>query len=469
MKKNKNPQRNFTPCRHGIALAITLVVLVVLMTVTATLAVRVAQVRQRQQYMMDYQKARYGLDSAMKYAMTVLPDKKFPLVVRQDAPDFSDLFWLTREQYLRYLEAWAADAEPEQVKRYLKKSDADKSGLLTKEDSQSLFGQLLTKFLGRDEQGYDPNDPNSTGIDESQQYFDPNQIVVPGPYGPAWPNVIEPIKLEIGECEVTISIEDENAKMPLSWLVTNNMTTNKQAKVALQTFAEWMAISDDTATALVKELEELSKYKLFKLNYSTVLLPVDTAAPKQPQPPAAPPTGRASGRRRAPTQRTAQPQPQQPPQQKIRPEVAHAADFAKLFHSSLLNLEPLAVLQKEMAFENENAMKYLALWGSQRININSAPRQVLQAAFTFGGNPEEIADAVILARKEKIIKSVAQLRSSLPEYSSSIERAVPYIDTESKFFSVHVTSRCGKAKVSSVAAVIKEGKQMERLMMLYGR
>jgi hypothetical protein len=257
--------------------------------------------------------------------------------------------------------------------------------------------------------------------------------------------------------------------MPLSWLVTSNMTTNKQAKVALQTFAEWMAISEDTAKELTKELEELSKYKMFKISYSTVMLPADKkvqAAPA-PQPQAAVRPGGRAARRRTPPQNTTQPQPQAQP--KARAEVAHAADFAKLFHSSLLNTEPLAMPLKEMAFENESAMKYMALWGSQRININTAPRQVLQAAFTFGGSPEEIADEVILARKEKPIKSIEQLKSTLTSYSSSIDRAAPYIDTESKFFSVRVTSRCGRAKVSSVAAVIKEGKQMERLMMLYGR
>jgi hypothetical protein len=466
MIKLSRNQLNPNSCRRGIALAITLMVLVVLVTITAVLAVRIAQVRQRQQYMMDYQKARYGLDSAMKYAVTVLPDMKFSLVERKDAPDFSDLFWLNREQYLRYIDAWAAGAEPEQIKNYLKKTDAGNSGILKKEESQSLFGQLLSKYMGQDDQNHDPNDPNSTDL----EYYDPNQIVVPGPYGPAWPNVVEPVKLEIGDCEVTIAVEDENAKMPLSWLVTSDLTTNKQAKVALQTFAEWMKISEETATGLVKQLEELSKHKLFKLSYSTIMLPVDTSAPNKPalqKQPVSPASRIGSRRRVTPTQRTVRPQPG--PQQKVRPEVAHAADFAKLFHSSLLNIEPLTIPQKEMAFEDESAMKYLALWGSQRININTAPRQVLQAAFTFGGNPEEIADAVILARKEKPIKTVAQLQSSLPVYSGSIERAAPYIDTESKFFSVHVTSRCGRAKVSSVAAVIKEGKQMERLMMLYGR
>jgi len=477
MKERDHKQQGPADRRRGVALAITLMMLVVLGVVTAALAVRVAQVRQRQQYIMDYQKARYGLDSAMKYALTVLPEKKFTLVQRKDAPDFSDLFWLSREQYLRYLDAWAADAEPEQLQKYLKKSETQKSDNLSKENSQSLFGQLLSKFMGQDEKKNEPNDLNNLDPNAPPEYVDPNQIVVPGPYGPQWPNVIEPIKLEIGECEVAVAVEDENAKMPLSWLVTSNLESNKQAKVALQTFAEWMAVDEETVASLAKELEELSKHKLFKMGYSTILLPVDASpspdsSAQQQQQPQQPNrrrsiTNQASTRRRAAAQQPTQPQMQ--PQKKARPEVAHAADFAKLFHSSLLNTEPLAVPRMEMAFEDESPMKYLALWGSQRVNINTAPRQVLEAAFTFGGKPEEVAEAIILARKEKPVKSVAELQSTLSDYRDSIRQATPYIDVESKFFSIRVTSRCGSAKVSAIAAVIKEGKQMERLTILYGR
>ncbi len=479
MKERDHKQQGPADRRRGVALAITLMMLVVLGVVTAALAVRVAQVRQRQQYIMDYQKARYGLDSAMKYALTVLPEKKFTLVQRKDAPDFSDLFWLSREQYLRYLDAWAADAEPEQLQKYLKKSETQKSDNLSKENSQSLFGQLLSKFMGQDEKENEPNDLNNLNPNAPPEYVDPNQIVVPGPYGPQWPNVIEPIKLEIGECKVTIAVEDENAKMPLSWLVTNHIEANKQAKVALQTFTEWMGVDEETLASLISELEKLSKHKLFQMSYSAIMLPAETTSTTTQT------TQRQTSRqatltklkqsaasRRASARLTAarqSAQAQQQQQKKPRPEVAHAADFAKLFHSSLLNVEPLAIPRDQMAFEDESPMKYLALWGSQRVNINTAPRQVLEAAFTFGGKPVEVAEAIILARKEKPVKSVAELQSTLSDYRDSIRQAAPYIDVESKFFSIRVTSRCGSAKVSAVAAVIKEGKQMERLTILYGR
>jgi type II secretory pathway component PulK len=470
MKESRCRKPGLADCRRGVVLAITLIVLVALATIVTVLAVRVAQVRQRQQYIMDYQKALYGLDSAMKYALTVMPEKSFTLINREEAPDFSDLFWLSREQYLQYLDAWASSATPEQLEKYLKKSPEGDSLKSSKKEPQSLFGQLLSKFMGATE----PNEPNDLENMEPNEliYTDPNQIVVPGPYGPSWPNVIEPIKLEIGECEVTIAVEDENAKMPLSWLVTNRIETNKQAKVALQTFTEWMGVDEKTLASLTSELEELSKHKLFQMSYSTVVLPAESAS--TPSQPAQQQTvrsrigaGRRSGVRRPVA---GQPTPSQPQQQKkTRPEVAHAADFAKLFHSSLLNIEPLAVPRAQMAFEDESPMKYLALWGSQRVNINTAPRQVLEAAFTFGGKSVDIADAIILARKEKPIKSAAELGNTLSEYRDSIQKAAPYIDTESKFFSIRVTSRRGNASVSAVAAVIKEKKQMERLIILYGR
>ena len=467
MKESHHRQPDLVDHQRGVVLAITLIVLVALATIVTVLAVRVAQVRQRQQYIMDYQKALYGLDSAMKYALTVMPEKSFTLINRKEAPDFSDLFWLSREQYLQYLDAWASSAEPEQLEKYLKKSPEGDSQKSSKEESQSLFGQLLSKFMGAAE----PNDLESTEPNELV-YTDPNQIVVPGPYGPSWPNVIEPIKLEIGECKVTIAVEDENAKMPLSWLVTNRIETNKQAKVALQTFTEWMGVDKETLVSLTSELEELSKHKLFQLSYSTILLPAEPASttnqPKQQQTTRSRTVaGRRSSARRPVANQSTQVQQQQ--QKKTRPEVAHAADFAKLFHSSLLDTESLAIPRTEMAFEDESPMKYLALWGSQRVNINTAPRQVLEAAFTFGGKSVDIADAIILARKEKPIKSAAELGNTLSEYRDSIQKAAPYIDTESKFFSIRVTSRRGNASVSAVAAVIKEKKQMERLIILYGR
>jgi len=446
--KNKN--------RSGVALAITLVVLMSLAVITTILSLRVAQVRQRQQYIMDYQKARYGADSSMKYIFSVLPEQSIDYADRKDAADFSDLFWLDKPKYLEYLSAWAAVATDEQLQKYLKEPE-DQDQEISKGGGVSLFSGLISKMKGSG----DSNEPNAVGDANAILYVDPNQIVVPGPYGPAWPNVVKPMELEVGDCKITITVEDENAKLPLSWLVTDNIDANKQARAALDTFAEWMLIDPLTVEQLALQLNELGKYKLFQLNPSTVLL---SAKPAQPQPaqPARPSRTRS---RRA---RTAQPAAQTA-KQEVRPPAGHAADFAKLFHSSLLNVDPLSIPLPEMAFDDESPMKYLALWGSQRVNVNTAPRQVLEAAFYFGGNAVEIADRIIRTRKEEPIKSVEDLRSKLSGDLASLDRAAPYLDVKSNCFLIKVTSRCGNARVSAAAAVIKEGKTVERLIVLYGR
>ncbi|HML74123.1 MAG TPA: type II secretion system protein GspK [Anaerohalosphaeraceae bacterium] len=465
MRRSQSMRNSAGRYRSGIALAITLVVLVVLSVTTTILAVRVAQVRQRQRYIMDYQKARYGLDSAMKYILAVMPEKTIALADREDAPDFSDLFWLTREQYLNYISAWIETTEPEQLEKYLKPAEETEEEI--SEDAASLFAKLIAKMMGKDEQ----TDPNSLNHDESAEevtYVDPEQIVVPGPYGPPWPNVIEPIELNIGDSRITITIEDENAKMPLSWAVTSNINVNKQARAAMLNFSELMMMDEQTVENLFTELNELGKRKLFQLNPTAVMLTVQTAQPQQGQTQAQTRQFTTSRtQRRTATQPAVQP-PQQT-QQQARPAVGHAADFAKLFHSSLLDLETLSVPLPDKAFDDESPMKYLALWGSQRINVNTAPRQVLEAAFTFGGSPEEIAEKIIRLRREKPFKTIADLRDQMFGDLNAIDRAAPYIDVKSNFFSIRITSRCGSARTSAVAAVIKEGKQMERLIILYGR
>lgn len=60
---------NTSDNRPGIVLLVTLVLLVVLATLGYTFSSRVAAQRHRNQYIIDYSRARYGCDSAVKYAL----------------------------------------------------------------------------------------------------------------------------------------------------------------------------------------------------------------------------------------------------------------------------------------------------------------------------------------------------------------------------------------------------------------
>src|SRR4030042_6186559 len=109
MKNISEQQKNFTGGKQaGIVLLVTLVLLVVLSTLGYTMSSRVAARRHRDRYIIDYSKARYGCDSALKYALATLQDINPQLISRPNEPDFSDLFILSEVEHRELLGLGAA-------------------------------------------------------------------------------------------------------------------------------------------------------------------------------------------------------------------------------------------------------------------------------------------------------------------------------------------------------------------------
>jgi DNA uptake protein ComE-like DNA-binding protein len=487
MMTNLKKRRFICPSDHlgGFAFVVTLVVLVVLTSLVAGLSVHLTMAKRRQQYMIEYQRARYGADSAMKYILSVLPARAFSLPSRADKPDFSDLFWMNEAEYSQFINDWASTATEEQIEAVLKEgASLNSSEELGSEDFLSRLTDLLgiggddsDELDGEQIDVLDANDIEALFGDpnENEEEYvielDPNDVEVPGPYGPIWPYVMEPIELEIGPCHVSIVIEDENAKMPLSWMVTSVSAANKQAENALKTFCEWMARDTQGLRKLEETvqtaMDEVYKKKMFKLNPSPIIL-------RQTSTRTVPATASANmavlrrRTRRSQTAAAAQTVTQTTTQE--RPAVAHTTDFAKLFHSSLLNQEVLAHPLPDTGTRLESPLKYLSLWGAQRVNINTAPRQVLEATFTLAIDPlvaSELAHAVIQQRKEKPFSNITQLKDLGRLDSATMNALQNYISTTSTFFQIRITSRSGNARAVAVATVVKEGRQMERLAILY--
>jgi type II secretory pathway component PulK len=148
--------------------------------------------------------------------------------------------------------------------------------------------------------------------------------------------------------------------------------------------------------------------------------------------------------------------------------VKQTKDFSKLFHSSLLDTQMLAAPTIISEDRKESALKYMGLWGTTQVNINSAPRNVLEAAFTFGGDADKIADEIIKERREKTFASIDELKKELFSFSDSIEKSRPYITTTSSVFSIHVTASSGVAKASAIIVVLKNGGKIERVAIMCG-
>lgn len=417
---------NLDKCRDGsgIILLVTLVLLVVLSTVGYTLSGRIAARRHRDQYVIDYQNARYGCDSAVKYALATLRDINPQLISHPNSPDFSDLFALSEEEYEEVLAAWA---------EVLERSEYDRGV-----DFNSMN---------------DVNDINDANAAGAADYFsDPNSRMIPGPYGPPWPLVTDAKEFQIGSATVTIEIEDENAKYPLGWMLMDDKELEREVVAGFDTFCEWMDVNVAYIDSLKEQFKQVSEIRPFKIEFKPIKKRVRTID-RSIQ------STRRRGARPRYKYRTVT--------ESVSKQVSkQAEDFSKLFHSSLIDAELLARPTQVSESRKESALKYMCLWASGKVNINTAPRHVLEAAFTFGGSADRIAEEIIQQRRIKPFKSVSELSSSMLAYGDSIKKCENFITTSSTFFTIRVTAVSGVAKASTIIGIMKMGNAMKKIAVM---
>ncbi len=414
--------------RQGVVLLITLVILVILSTLGYTLSAQVAARRHRDRFIVDYTQAQYACASAMKYALLSLNDLQPQLVRDPNQPDFSDVFAMTEPQY------------------------------------QALLAEVAAGMAAEDE-FFDAMDANARSF--SSHANDPNDFftvstasaTIPGPYGAPWPLVTEPMEFEIGSAKVTIEIEDENAKYPLGWALIQDEKLKAEANAGFVTFCEWMGYLPDEIKSVQEDLGEVGAVRPFNVEFKAMSV---AAAP--------PPSlrnrvtrTRAASARSSTVRRTVRKTvtaTEQADQQN--------AAFSRLFHSSLIDTDVFTRPTIESDTRKESAMKYLGLWATRQVNINSAPRHVLEAALNFGSiaDAPKIAEAIIQRRRVKPFSDVEELKKDLFRYGAAIEKCEPFITTASTVFTVRVTAVSGVARRVAVAGVSKEARKVKRIAVL---
>ncbi|MFA5293091.1 MAG: type II secretion system protein GspK [Phycisphaerae bacterium] len=440
--------------RRGVALIFTMIVLVLLTALVYQLSSAVSQWKHRMQYMIDYQTARYACESGLKYALSTIGEADPNYISRPNEPDFSDLFTMSDEDYKQMMEDWAKESgagiDVNNLSKNtlftkflnLSRSDVNDSNNLT--DSNSIFETNDTN---------DINDANGPVLQE------PNELYVRGPYGPAWPYITKPVEIEFGDARITIEIIDENAKLPLVWGICADANTRSESKAAIQTFCEWMQMEPNAIDPLIKELDQMKEVKPF----SIALKPVVTTVTKRTDSNSVSQSGKSASTSRRTSRTSRRAQARKSTVQQTRPDIGHTMDFAKLLHSPMIDLETLARPVNKDDNRTESALKYIGLWGTQKVNINSAPRQVLEAAFTFGGDAPEIAEQIITMRKEKPFSDIDDLTKRLYRFNSSIDKVKPYITAKSDCFTIRVKATSGLARVCATAGIKKEDKNVQQI------
>jgi len=425
--------------RHkGAALLMTLAVLVILTTLVYALVARLKVHKRRQRYIISYQAARYACDSAMKYALTKAEEIKPELTTRED----SDLFLLNQQQQEEMLEEWAEIKTLEMLEEQENGDEKPEDPLA---DIMGSMGGMQDPNGFGNPNGGSPFNFNAPSKLREDGMIDPNSLTIPGPYGVDWPYITEPLEFKVGDAKVTIKIRDENAKMPLTWGIMKDEKQIRAANDAIMTFCQWMRMDEQHIETLLIQLEEVKKHKPYSKNLKPIVT-IEKITKKVTTP-----AKKSKFRRKT----TSKPKTKK----KTRPAVGHTSDFARLLHSSLIDTATLAIPLPDTGKRHESPLKYLALWGSQKVNINSAPRHVLEAVFTFGGDQEDIAEAIIQQRQVKPYKDINDFKQQNYGFSDSIRKVEPYIVTQSSFFAIEVTAACGNAVVSSIATVkIEKGK-----------
>jgi len=282
-------------------------------------------------------------------------------------------------------------------------------------------------------------------------------VTITGPYGPAWPFVTEPVEFEIGAAKVRIEVEDENAKYPLGWAMLEDDDIKREAEAGFETFCEMTGLTAEQIDSLKLELQEIGKIRPFALDFKPITRTVKTAVTTRT-------TSSKSRTGKKPSTRVTRKTVKVPDQ--IAEQTTH---FAKLFHSSLIDTETLArPIITGPDRRNESALKYMGLWGTMKVNINTAPRHVLEAAFIFGGDQVEIAEEIIQRRRIEPFSDFQALKTDLFRYSNSIDKCEKYITTVSRFFTIKVTAVSGVAKASSIIAITKDGEKVKRIAVING-
>ena len=84
----------------------------------------------------------------------------------------------------------------------------------------------------------------------------------------------------------------------------------------------------------------------------------------------------------------------------------------------------------------------------------------------WGGNADRIAEEIIQRRRIKPFEDMEELKRELFVYSSSIDKCEKYITMTSRIFTIRVTAVSGVAKASSVIAISKDGKKVQRIAVV---
>lgn len=257
-------------------------------------------------------------------------------------------------------------------------------------------------------------------------------------------------ELDVGDAEVTIEIHDEHAKWPMLWMMPQNSPFSKNTNESDKLFKDltgFIAADPDDSSRLLKLTKDLGR--------SIKLPPAEFTVNKS-----------RSTRRRGRAVRRRRVRGYTKRLEEARQKREGMALFAQSFYTTINEQSEYATLKQPMTEREVSLVDYFGFWGHNRININTAPVEIIQAAFAPLGLTESQAQAIVSYRQQQKFTQLSDIRKVEGIERPLAQSIMPLCLTRSETFSVKITARIGRTSYRVTGAVHYNRGRVQPLAMV---
>ncbi|MBI9017432.1 MAG: general secretion pathway protein GspK [Phycisphaerae bacterium] len=260
----------------------------------------------------------------------------------------------------------------------------------------------------------------------------------------------------IGKAKVEIEIIDENAKLPLLWIVQSPFE-KKNGFDSLKALNSVLDTDYKTREALVELIKQSTKG--IKLPQNKFIIAKSS-------------TRRLSGLRNSRSSNTPSPIiwkniAGKAPRDLNELRRDYIVQVSQGWVDELKNNTKYKSLKEKLAGSDNPMTDYISTWNNTKLNLNTAPAEVIYAAFEPIGMTMEMANEVVKFRNETPLSS-PNLLDIIPGLSE-ISKAVGMCYTnKSDTFTIRVTARLGQAQYKLYSCTIHTSGKIENLAVFTG-
>ena len=299
-------------------------------------------------------------------------------------------------------------------------------------ESGVIFGtQMLTDALRRNAL------LSKAAAQSEQQGADPNDAVpIESLEEPSF--VIERREIQIGGVDVTIEIQDENAKWPMLWLVRSPIgqggEANRRARKSVLQLCQELDFDSEEFTEAIDEATTILARMDLPPTQKVVDLPSRTRR------------GRSRTRHIGYKAKLAE------------KEDTHAemGSFARQWSQEVLQGPEARSLRADLPGYPSSIAEQLGTWGNSYLNINTASAEVLQSALADYGMTMSLARSLVQSRSEQPFSSISNVVATVKLDEDLVKAITGLCDVKSNVFSLHINAQLGRTSYKLVSGMFKD-------------